>query len=372
MVGMKNKAILFLSLIFTLFLLGFISACNYCGDGVINQQTEECDYGSSNGLLCWAGYGSSCTYCTSSCKLKTITNYCGDGIKQECEECDDGNSIDTDNCSNLCKINNPEPPEPTCDHDIGIRYSYSNSFGTGIAVGYENGTWIAGNPVNLSEGNYKIKYFIDNKKEADDNVHIIVKVDNNNLIPEYNYEINSYHSKEISLNTSQLCGLHTISVNITSDGDECDKTDNYASRQIYINCFIEPPAPVCGNSILETGEQCDDGNLVNGDGCSNICKTENNNKHEKHFAGSHFVQFCDVNWACSGWSECNENGFMTRQCYDRNNCEQQYNKPAQISACELQKVLIKEKENNILLWVMIGTSLLLLFILIFLARFKGG
>ncbi len=33
-------------------------------------------------------------------------------------------------------------------------------------------------------------------------------------------------------------------------------------------------APVCGNWINESGEQCDDGNLVNGDGCNNICEIE--------------------------------------------------------------------------------------------------
>lgn len=31
---------------------------------------------------------------------------------------------------------------------------------------------------------------------------------------------------------------------------------------------------VCGNNLLEMGEQCDDGNTQNGDGCSSICKTE--------------------------------------------------------------------------------------------------
>ena len=33
-------------------------------------------------------------------------------------------------------------------------------------------------------------------------------------------------------------------------------------------------APICGNGILESGEVCDDGNVVNGDGCSNSCKIE--------------------------------------------------------------------------------------------------
>src|SRR3989344_2092134 len=34
------------------------------------------------------------------------------------------------------------------------------------------------------------------------------------------------------------------------------------------------PAPVCGNSVVESGEQCDDGNVVSGDGCSSTCQTE--------------------------------------------------------------------------------------------------
>jgi len=32
--------------------------------------------------------------------------------------------------------------------------------------------------------------------------------------------------------------------------------------------------PVCGNSVIETGEECDDGNTVSGDGCSATCQTE--------------------------------------------------------------------------------------------------
>lgn len=32
--------------------------------------------------------------------------------------------------------------------------------------------------------------------------------------------------------------------------------------------------PICGNNRLESGEQCDDGNLINGDGCSSICMVE--------------------------------------------------------------------------------------------------
>ena len=34
------------------------------------------------------------------------------------------------------------------------------------------------------------------------------------------------------------------------------------------------PVPVCGNKTTESGEQCDDGNTVDGDGCSAACKLE--------------------------------------------------------------------------------------------------
>ena len=332
MVRAKNTVILVLSLVFALFILGFASAC-HCGDGSINQITEQCD---------------------------------------------DGNLINTDACSNLCKINNPQPPQPTCDHDIALRFSYSNSFGTGIAVGYENGTWISGNTVNLSEGNYNIKYFIDNKKEADDNVSITVKLDGNNLIPNYNYVINSYHSKEITLNTSQLCGLHTISVNITSDGDECNKTDNYASRQIYVSCTVIPPVPTqtCGNNITEGTEQCDDGNKINEDGCSSLCITEQSQEDEDdtdnvkhHYTTVNFKDLCESNWECLGWSECDNNGFMTRTCSDTNLCSVVYNKPAETVGCGLQKSLAKKENNNSLLWMIFLTGLLLI-IVISLGKFS--
>lgn len=35
-----------------------------------------------------------------------------------------------------------------------------------------------------------------------------------------------------------------------------------------------PPGAVCGNGLLEGVEQCDDGNMVNGDGCSATCTIE--------------------------------------------------------------------------------------------------
>lgn len=37
---------------------------------------------------------------------------------------------------------------------------------------------------------------------------------------------------------------------------------------------IDAVAPVCGDGYVNTGEQCDDGNTMSGDGCSSTCQTE--------------------------------------------------------------------------------------------------
>ena len=36
----------------------------------------------------------------------------------------------------------------------------------------------------------------------------------------------------------------------------------------------EAVSGTCGNGVLDKFEQCDDGNLTNGDGCSSLCQME--------------------------------------------------------------------------------------------------
>ncbi len=54
---------------------------------------------------------------------------------------------------------------------------------------------------------------------------------------------------------------------VCDDGDVCT-TDVCDPAQ---GCTTEPITPCCGNGITEPGEDCDDGNDNNGDGCSNSC-----------------------------------------------------------------------------------------------------
>ncbi len=69
-------------------------------------------------------------------------------------------------------------------------------------------------------------------------------------------------------------------------GKQCNSWDNGCG--LNIDCGTCPIGkvcnssglcviiPICGNGIKESAEECDDGNLINGDGCSSTCKIESN------------------------------------------------------------------------------------------------
>jgi len=64
----------------------------FCGDGIVNQDSEQCD----------GQDGTPEHYtCTDQCTLEYIP-FCGDGTKDAGEECDDGNNEDGDGCSANC------------------------------------------------------------------------------------------------------------------------------------------------------------------------------------------------------------------------------------------------------------------------------
>ncbi len=63
-----------------------------CGDKQIQEGVEVCDDGVNDN-----SYGG----CAKDCKAKGP--FCGDKVKNGAEECDDGNMVDNDMCSNTCK-----------------------------------------------------------------------------------------------------------------------------------------------------------------------------------------------------------------------------------------------------------------------------
>jgi cysteine-rich repeat protein len=103
--------------------------CN-CGDGVVDPD-EECDLGAANGDLANARCSSDCQAagvcaggsqvgdpCVNDLDCSGGT-CCGDGTVTAPEQCDDGNSIDDDDCSNTCSNTTGGIPLIGCDGLFG-------------------------------------------------------------------------------------------------------------------------------------------------------------------------------------------------------------------------------------------------------------
>src|SRR3989338_11387418 len=76
-------------------------------------------------------------------------------------------------------------------------------------------------------------------------------------------------------------GRSNICVECLADTDcsgvACDTTIGQCMITLSsANTVLPQPRPilVCGNGGLEQGEQCDDGNIQNGDGCTSACAIE--------------------------------------------------------------------------------------------------
>jgi type IV pilus assembly protein PilY1 len=95
------------------------------------------------------------------------------------------------------------------------------------------------------------------------------------LTPAYT---NNSNNKQVNRNatlsgTPAAAGTYTFDVVLSISGSK--KTHTGSDPVTIVIVVSEPPSSsVCGNGLLETGEQCDDYNLLNGDGCSEVCQTE--------------------------------------------------------------------------------------------------
>lgn len=80
----------------------------------------------------------------------------------------------------------------------------------------------------------------------------------------------------IQLAASEILGLYCV-----GDGGDSSTNDNQeltfitsAGQTVKCVAYNEAAPAICGNSTIDFGEQCDDGNVANGDGCSMTCQRE--------------------------------------------------------------------------------------------------
>jgi cysteine-rich repeat protein len=74
------------------------------------------------------------------------------------------------------------------------------------------------------------------------------------------------------------------------------------------HCCGTPTPALCGNGIVEPGEQCDDGNTTDGDGCSSECRHE----FPDQLLGAQFCTLSQGAWGASGGIANGPDGFVSR------------------------------------------------------------
>lgn len=189
---------------------------------------------------------------------------CGDGVVDDGEECDDGNSLPGDGCNGACKV------EPFYDCGDGTKCVFTIVCGDGVVDRGEV----------CDDGNTKDGDGCSADCTQQDASYVCIPGQACQRL---------YECGDGRVNGSDECDDGN-----TKDGDGCDSKckleDGFRCPSPGNPCVERP---VCGNKKRETGEQCDDGNTSRGDGCTETCRLEKD-------------------WECNDQGECR----YTPECGD--------------------------------------------------------
>ena len=109
---------------------------------------------------------------------------------------------------------------------------------------------------------------------------------------------------------------------ILEDGEQCDDGNLAEGDSCHADCTI---ADLCGNGLVDAGEQCDDGNLLDGDCCAATCQFETAGSG----CGSGSNTECDKPDTCDGSGICQSNfeassvdcGDAGTECTNQDKCD---------------------------------------------------
>ena len=205
--------------------------------------------------------GNSCT--NDSCKPET-----GCAHSANSADCEDGNACTlNDQCDQGwclgkatpdCNDDNP-CTDDSCDPDIGCVHVFntvpcndSDACTTGEACA--NGACLGGGEANCDDGN--------------------PCTDDSCVSPTGCVHLPNAESCEDGneCTASDMCGNAECQPGQSVTCDDSDKCTSDACNP-QTGCLFTPIVPCCGNGIPENGEECDDGNDDEGDGCSSDCKS---------------------------------------------------------------------------------------------------
>lgn len=245
---------------------------------------------------------------------------CGNSDVELGEECDDGNLDSGDGCENDCYFScvAGNPARDKCDDDNpcnGVETCGTDNAcapGTPLAENADCGdgnVCVGGNCVSASCGDGQPQ----TGEECDDG-----DVDETNgCTTQCKFTCLSTDSTRDCSSTGDECAgtnvcddtAHTCTGGTAkSENDPCNGGAGYCKAGVCTTA-------VCGNSTTEPGEDCDDGNTDDADGCTTLCK-----------------------FSCTAASQCNDNNPCTQNNCTQNKCAYPANTSQNGNACTVGSV----------------------------------
>lgn len=200
--------------------------------------------------------------------VRCITPGCGNGTRERGEQCDDGNRTPGDGCSATCMLEarvvaESEPNDtdalanasggvdgfvaaidPVGDHDwFSLDVTVPDS-----TVTLEVGDGLGGCP------------FFDSLLTLEGPAHLAIATDDNggvspcSRLVQPRLAVGTYHVEVRQLGDALIQDAYVLSIRVLP--------------------------PTCGDAVVQPGEQCDDGNVISGDGCSATCQVESPHERE--------------------------------------------------------------------------------------------
>lgn len=201
---------------------------------------------------------------------------CGNNLIDGGEACDDGNAADGDGCSSTCQIETG-PTHDTCANADAITLTAdgTNSYSATVASGTTNLTGDQTFSTTCASAGKDAIYKVTPPMSGVLRVSVPTS--------SFNVSLGVRNTCTPSMSTPPL----TCSNATSGTGGEEVVLAVSAGTTYYV--IVDGPTatdfgsftmnlslkePTCGDRIVSGAEACDDGNLVNGDGCSSTCTVE--------------------------------------------------------------------------------------------------
>ncbi len=203
---------------------------------------------------------------------------CGDGVRQGDEECDDGNDINDDECSNACRA--AVCGDGIMNQTIGVEEFVGpiveNPSGISGHV-CDDGATCATSSCEVYDNGNAIEHGICQSLGYQRAVSVVWGDGPGTgvapMVHAYNWSCFDYDcTASTATNVNPDCGAWEMLFSIACEGivgEACD--DGEGNGFTADACRPDCTLPFCGDGVVDSGEACDDGNEVDVDGCRADC-----------------------------------------------------------------------------------------------------